>query len=178
MTYLLNVDEAIDRKFLVTKHMKGQVESGNIIHVMDAESAKDGSVTVTYRVARFNGKFHDYQDYTAKFESLASFCKWAQPDNFIARNYEVLDIKDIQHYIKVKNRSFASFCLPIILILAAVIWVLSFVVLKSIVLQMIVGVLLTLVIAFSVFFIFKSQKKQEKLKLYQKISTSWGVVIK
>ena len=109
MTHLLNIDEAVDRKFLVTKNMKGQAETGTIIHVMDAENNSGGSVNVTYRVARFNEKFHDYQDYTAKFDSLAAFCKWAQPDNFIARNYEMLSIRDIQHYIKIKQRNFPSY---------------------------------------------------------------------
>ena len=74
MNYLLNIDEAIDRKFLVTKAMKGQADIGTIIHVMDAEQ-QGQAVIVYYRVTRYNEKFHDYQDYTAKFENLAAFCK-------------------------------------------------------------------------------------------------------
>ena len=38
MTHLLNIDEAIDRKFLITKNLKGQAEAGTVIHVMDAEN--------------------------------------------------------------------------------------------------------------------------------------------
>ncbi len=146
MTHLLNIDEAVDRKFLVTKNMKG--------------------------------KFHDYQDYTAKFDSLAAFCKWAQPDNFIARNYEMLSIRDIQHYIKVKNRTFASFCLPIILIAAVIIWALLFIVLGAGIPMIIIGVVLTCAAALGILVVFKKQKKKERVRLYQKISSNWGVVIK
>jgi hypothetical protein len=175
MTYLLNVDEAIDRKFLVTKSIKGQAEAGTIIHVMDAEKVSN-QLLVTYRVARFNGKFHDYQDFNAKFNDLAEFCKWAQPDNFIARNYESFSIKDIQHYIKVKNRTVASFCLPIIIVAAIIIWVLSLLVVKGTV-GIIIGAVLTVVVVALVFSTFKSQKKKEKMRMYKKISSGWGVVI-
>ncbi len=158
MTHLLNIDEAVDRKFLVTKNMKGQAETGTIIHVMDAENNSGGSVNVTYRVARFNEKFHDYQDYTAKFDSLAAFCKWAQPDNFIA--------------------TFASFCLPIILIAAVIIWALLFIVLGAGIPMIIIGVVLTCAAALGILVVFKKQKKKERVRLYQKISSNWGVVIK
>ena len=121
---------------------------------------------------------HDYQDYTAKFDSLAAFCKWAQPDNFIARNYEMLSIRDIQHYIKVKNRTFASFCLPIILIAAVIIWALLFIVLGAGIPMIIIGVVLTCAAALGILVVFKKQKKKERVRLYQKISSNWGVVIK
>ena len=175
MTYLLNIDEAIDRKFLVTKSVKGQAEAGTIIHVMDAENASN-SVVVNYRVTRYNEKFHDYQDYTANFENLAQFCKWAQPDNFIARNYESFSIKDIQHYIKIKNRTFTSFCLPIILVAAIVIFALALVLLKG-VLGIVIGLVLTLVVSVGVLYVFRDQKKKEKMRLYRKISSGWGIVI-
>ena len=175
MTHLLNIDEAVDRKFLVTKNMKGQAETGTIIHVMDAENNSGGSVNVTYRVARFNEKFHDYQDYTAKFENLAAFCKWAQPDNFIARNYECFSLRDIQYYIKVKNKNFTSFCLPIILIAAIIIWVLALFLIKGVV-GIIVGAFATLLVAFGALYLLKSMKKKEKMRLYRKVSAGWGVV--
>lgn len=174
MNYLLNIDEAIDRKFLVTKSMKGQADVGTIIHVMDAEQ-QGQSVVIYYRVTRYNEKFHDYQDYTAKFESLAAFCKWAQPDNFIARNYECFSLKDIQHYIKVKNRNFTSFCLPIIVIAAILIWCVSLVFVKGLV-GIIIGVFFTVLVAFAVLAMLKKQKKKEKMRLYRKISAGWGVV--
>ncbi|MBR0511423.1 MAG: hypothetical protein IJJ81_02470 [Ruminococcus sp.] len=174
MNYLLNIDEAIDRKFLVTKAMKGQADIGTIIHVMDAEQ-QGQAVIVYYRVTRYNEKFHDYQDYTAKFENLAAFCKWAQPDNFIARNYECFSIRDIQHYIKIKNRNFASFCLPIILIAAIIIWVVALFVVKGIA-GIIIGAVLTLVVIIGAFSLLKMQKKKEKMRLYRKVSAGWGVV--
>ena len=174
MNYLLNIDEAIDRKFLVTKAMKGQADIGTIIHVMDAEQ-QGQAVIVYYRVTRYNEKFHDYQDYTAKFENLAAFCKWAQPDNFIARNYECFSIRDIQHYIKIKNRNFASFCLPIILIAAIIIWVVALFVVKGIV-GIVMGSVLTLVVIVGAFSLLKMQKKKEKMRLYRKVSAGWGVV--
>ncbi len=179
MTHLLNIDEAIDRKFLITKNVKGQAEAGTVIHVMDAENTPNGSVNVLYRVARFNEKFHDYQDFTAKFDSLAAFCKWAQPDNFIARNYEMLDIRDIQHYIKIKQRNFTSFCLPLILIFAVIVWALLYFALGGVGIPMIViGVLLTLLITAGVLLMLKKQKKKEKVRLYHKISSNWGIVLK
>ena len=178
MTHLLNIDEAVDRKFLIIKNMKGQAETGTIIHVMDAGKNSDGSLGVVYRVARFNEKFHDYQDYTAKFESLAAFCKWAQPDNFIARNYEMLTIPEIQHYIKIKKRNFTSFCLPLILIAAIIIWALLLYLMGAGVATIVIGVVLTLCIAAAVLLLLKTQKKNEKVRLYNKISSNWGVVIK
>ena len=174
MTYLLSIDEAIDRKFLVTKSIKGQAEAGTIIHVMDAEKVKT-DLLVTYRVARFNGKFHDYQDYNAKFDDINQFCKWAQPDNFIARNYECFSLRDIQHYIKVKNKNFTSFCLPIILIAAIIIWVLALFLIKGVV-GIIVGAFATLLVAFGALYLLKSMKKKEKMRLYRKVSAGWGVV--
>ena len=176
MTYLLNIDEAIDRKFLVLKSMKGQADTGTIIHVMDAMNAQD-FIIVNYRVARFNEKFHDYQDYTAKFDDLAQFCKWAQPDNFIARNYENINIKDIQHYIKVKNRTLVSFCLPVILVLTLIIWVGSFLLLSDLA-AFLLSIVLSVGAAVAVLYDFKSQKKKEKMRLYRKIGSKWGVVFK
>lgn len=177
MNYLLNIDEAVDRKFLVTKAMRGQAEVGTIIHVMDAEQ-QGQAVIVYYRVTRYNEKFHDYQDYTAKFENLSAFCKWCQPDNFIARNYECFSIRDIQHYIKVKNRNFASFCLPIILIAAIIIWVvLALLMFKdNLIIGIIIGAVLTLLVLIGAVYLLKVQKKKEKMRLYRKVSAGWGVV--
>ncbi len=177
MNYLLNIDEAVDRKFLVTKAMRGQAEVGTIIHVMDAEQ-QGQAVIVYYRVTRYNEKFHDYQDYTAKFENLSAFCKWCQPDNFIARNYECFSIRDIQHYIKVKNRNFTSFCLPIILVAAIIIWVaLALLMFKdNLIIGIVIGAVLTLLVLFGVVYMLKLQKKKEKMRLYRKVSAGWGVV--
>ena len=92
---------------------------------------------------------------------------------------EMLSIRDIQHYIKVKNRTFASFCLPIILIVAVIIWALLFILLSSNMIPMIIiGVVLTFAEALGILVLFKKQKKKERVRLYQKISSNWGVVIK
>ena len=176
MNYLLNIDEAIDRKFLVSKTIKGQAEAGNIIHVMDAENSSN-SVLVTYRVSHYNERFHDYQDYTVNFDNVAQFCKWAQPDNFIARNYESLSIKDIQHYIKIKNRSFLTFCLPLIILAAIIIFAVLVGVLKLGGMGIVLSLILTAAAALGIFAFFRNQKKQEKMRLYSKISSGWGVVI-
>ena len=176
MNYLLNIDEAIDRKFLVSKTIKGQAEAGNIIHVMDAENSSN-SVLVTYRVSHYNERFHDYQDYTVKFDNVAQFCKWAQPDNFIARNYESLSIKDIQHYIKIKNRSFLTFCLPLIILAAIIIFAVLVGVLKLGGMGIVLSLILTAAAALGIFASFRNQKKQEKMRLYSKISSGSGVVI-
>lgn len=175
MNYLLNIDEAVDRKFLVIKTMRGQAEVGTIIHIMDAEQ-QGQAVIVYYRVTRYNEKFHDYQDYTAKFENLSAFCKWCQPDNFIARNYECFSNKDIQHYIKIKNRNFTSFCLPIFLIAALIIWAVALFVIKERIIGIIIGAVLTLVVLFALVYMLKAQKKKEKMRLYRKVSAGWGVV--
>ncbi len=176
MTYLLNINEAIDRKYLVTKSVKGQAEIGTIIHVLDAENV-DGQVIVNYRVTHFDEKFYNYQDFTAKFDDISQFCKWAQPDNFIARYYENLNLKDIQHYIKIKNRTIMTFCIPLILIFTFTIWMLSLLLIGGTVAIVLSGVL-TVVCSIAVFESFMAKKKKEKMRLYKKISERWGIVFK
>ena len=111
------------------------------------------------------------------FENLSAFCKWCQPDNFIARNYECFSIRDIQHYIKVKNRNFASFCLPIILIAAIIIWACALLLFKDkLIIGIIIGAVLTLLVLFGAVYLLKVQKKKEKMRLYRKVSAGWGVV--
>ncbi|MGN0595122.1 MAG: hypothetical protein ACI4I6_08180 [Hominimerdicola sp.] len=171
-----HIDEAIDQKFLVTKTIKGQASLGSVIHIMDAEEMSDGSVKVEYRVTEDSEKF-SYRDYTVKFQDLMQFCKWARPDNFIARHYKEFNLKDIQHYVKVNNRSFTSFCLPIIIFAIIAVWIISIVCLKGST-GIIVGLLASLVVFLVVITTFKKQKSQAKLKLYQKVSVNWDVVIK
>ena len=176
MTYMLNsIDEAIDRKFLVTKQMKAQAEPGNIIHVLDATKKKDGYV-VSYRVTDV-GKGYSFRDYAARFNSVAEFCKWARPDNFIARHYESFDLKEIQNYIKVTDRSFVTFALPIIII-----GVLIFAALGIFVIKGVGGIVLAVVgsiaVAGGMSWFFRWQKNKVKLDLYGKISSDWGVQFK
>lgn len=176
MTHMLNsIDEAIDRKFLVTKPMKAQAEPGHVIHVLNATKRKDGYL-VEYRVTDV-GKGYSFRDYAAVFKTVADFCKWARPDTFIARHYEAFDLKEIQNYIKVSDRSFVSFALPIILVGLVVVWALGLFVVtggKGIALA-IIG---SLVVAGGVSYFFRWQKSKVKLDLYGKISTNWGVSFK
>ena len=176
MTYMLNsIDEAIDRKFLVTKQLKAQAEPGNIIHVLNATKRKDGYL-VEYRVTDV-GKGYSFRDYAAKFSSVGEFCKWARPDNFIARHYESFDLKEIQNYIKVTDRSFVTFALPIILV-----GVLLFVALGIFVIGGGGGVALAIIgslaVAGGMSWFFRWQKNKVKLDLYSKISSDWGVQFK
>ena len=118
MTYMLNnLDEAVDRKFLVTKPMKAQAEPGSIIHVLDVKDRKKDGYLVEYRVTDV-GKGYSFRDYAAKFNSVKDFCNWARPDNFIARHYEAFDLKEIHNYIKVTDRSFVTSGLPLVVVLA------------------------------------------------------------
>ena len=176
MTYMLNsIDEAIDRKFLVTKQMKAQAEPGSIIHVLNATKKKDG-IVVDYRVTDV-GKGYSFRDYAARFGSINEFCKWARPDNFIARHYESFDLKEIQNYIKVTDRSFVTFALPIIIV-----GVLIFAALGLFVIGKVVGVIVAVVgsaaVVGGMIWFFRWQKSRVKLALYGKISSDWGVQFK
>ncbi len=175
MTYMLNdIEEAIDRKFLVTKTLSNQVQAGTIVHIMDALSNKDGSVTVYYRIT------YTKQDYTVKFDNVRQFCKWARPDNFIARHYESFNLKEIQRYVKLKDRTFTSFCLPLILFAVAVIWAVCLLVFKTDTFAYILGTVLTVAAAVLITFTYRSSRQKELVKLYSKVSanSNWRVNFK
>ncbi len=166
---LYSIDEAVDRKFVVTKSIASQAKIGSLVHIMDSSEIPDG-ISVDYRITSTG------QDFSIKFDNLKQFCKWARPDNFIARHYENLDKKDILHYIKVSNRTFASFCLPIIIVLLAVIWALAIFAFNS---NFILGGILSAVAILAVIAIYRYQKTNVVLKLYSKVGTNnWGIVIK
>lgn len=171
-----SIDEAIDRKFLVVKTLKGQVELGTVIHVMDAKALSSGGVQVDYRVTD-SGEKYSFRDYSSTFESLEQFCKWARPDNFIARHYEEFNFKDIQHYVKVSNRSFTTFCLPIMAVGFIIVWALAMLIIKGSI-GAAVGVVASLAVFIIVMVTFKKAKTNAKMRLYQKVSTNWDVVIK
>ena len=117
-----------------------------------------------------------------KFESIKQFCNWARPDSFIARYSENLSLKDVQQYIKVKNRSFTNFCLPIILVAVAIIWAVCLIVLKEkMVVGIVVAVCMTVLVSFLVWTFFKTSKTKFMTRLYGKISSNWAggsIVIK
>ena len=176
MTYLLNnIDEAVDRKFLVCKNISNQARAGTMVHIMGSDDSS--GINVKYRVTDTG------QDYNIQFDTLKDFCKWAAPDTFIARYYENFSNKEILHYIKVTNRSFASFCLPIIAAALVVVWVLALVVLKGIVhlgggICGIIGGVLSVVAIVAVIYMYRQQKSSVKLKLYRKVSSNWGIEFK
>ncbi len=175
MTYMLNdIDEAIDRKFLVTKKLNNQVEPGTIVHIMDAHSNKDGSINVYYRIT------YTKQEYTVKFDNVKQFCKWARPDNFIARHYENFNIKEIQRYVKVKDRTFTSFCLPMILAALIVIWVFCIIVLDKGVPSIVAGVILSIAAAVGITMVYRNNRQKALIKFYRKVSanSNWGVNFK
>lgn len=159
---LYSIDEAIDRKYVVTKLLSGQAKTGTLIHVMDTHETSDG-ITVDYRVTKTG------QNYVAKFPTVKDFCKWCRPDTFIARHYDSLSKKEIRQYLKITSRTFTSFCLPLILVALAVIWVLAIAAIGGTV-GIILGVVLSLVAVVAVLYLFKAQKEKIKLKLYSKVN--------
>ena len=76
------------------------------------------------------------------------------------------------------KRSFTSFCLPLIIIAAALVWALLLIGLGVNIATIVLGVLLTLLITAGVLLLMKKQKKNEKVRLYNKISSNWGIVLK
>jgi hypothetical protein len=177
MTYMLNnLDEAVDRKFLVTKPMKAQAEPGSIIHVLDVKDRKKDGYLVEYRVTDV-GKGYSFRDYAAKFNNVKDFCTWARPDNFIARHYEAFDLKEIQNYIKVTDRSFVTSGLPIIAVIVIALFALGLFVIKGIP-GIIIAAVGSVIAFFGVSWFFRWQKSRVKLALYSKISSDWGVQFK
>lgn len=175
MAYMLNdIDEAIDRKFLVTKSISNQVPAGTIVHIMGADPHKDGTITVYYRIT------YTKQDYTIKFDNLRSFCKWARPDNFIARHYESFNKKEIQRYIKIKDRNFSNFCLPIILFALVLVWAAAIILLDDMMFAVIVGAAVSVLMIVLITLAFKTSKHKAMMKLYSKVSarSNWGVSFK
>lgn len=159
---LYSIDEAIDGVYVVTKSLNGQAKVGTLIHVMDARENSDG-IIVDYRVTRTG------QNFVVKFETVKEFCKWVRPDKFIARHYDNLTKKEIRQYIKVTDRTFTTYCLPIIIVLVALIWIASFVLFKG-VLRIVLAVLLSVIAFFGVVLLLNKQKENIKLKLYSKLN--------
>lgn len=170
---MYSVDEAIDSKFIVTKSISSQAKQGTLIHIMDSVQTDEG-ISVDYRVTGTN------QDFTIKFDNLKQFCKWIQPDSFIARHYECLSSKDIIYYMKVNSRSFLSFCLPLILVALAVIWSVALLLLPlPLVTGVIVAAVLSVIACVAIVLIFKKQKSNAKMRIWSRVSESkWGMTIK
>ncbi len=168
MTYSLNnINEAVDSKFLVTKNIHNQAQQGTLVHIMGGDDS-GGNITVNYRVTGSG------QDFTIHFNTLKEFCKWARPDTFIARHYENFSTKEIMNYIKISDRTFLTFCLPIIIAALAIIWFVMAVPLKMAKGAVIAGIILSVIAVVAVIIFYKSQKSRVKLKLYQKVSSGWA----
>ncbi|MBR4554053.1 MAG: DUF4229 domain-containing protein [Ruminococcus sp.] len=159
---LYSIDEALDRKYVVTKTVPGQAKSGTVIHIMDTNERSDG-ITVDYRVTKTG------QNFVAKFDTLKQFCKWCKPDTFIIRHHENLTKKEIRQYLKITDRTFTSFCLPILIVLLAIIWVIGIAAIGAPA-GIIVAAILSVVAFLGVMYFFKSQKEKIKLKLYGKVN--------
>lgn len=178
MAYMMySADEAIDSKFVVTKNISNQAKRGTLIHIMDASQTSNG-VYIDYRVTGTN------QDFTIKFDNMRQFCKWIQPDSFIARHYEYLSQKDIMYYMRVTSHGFFSFCLPLILITLAIIWGAAFFLVPMflpavpLLTDIIAGAALSVFAIFMICFINKKQKVNAKMRIWNSVAGSkWGIKI-
>lgn len=167
---LYDIEEAVDRKYVVTKSLPNQAKMGSVVHIMGTEQGGSGT-NVKYRVSRTN------QDFTASFADVKEFCKWIRPDDFVARYYEKLTEDDIGRYLKATGKTFATFDLPIIIVALVIIWVLSIFVIKGVV-GIIVGAVLSVAAFVGITQFSKIYRSKAKLKLYNKVGTSWGISIK
>ena len=164
---LFSIDDAVDHKYVVSKTIKGQAKKGTLIHVMDTRETSDG-ITVYYRVTKTK------QDYMAKFDTIKQFCKWCMPSTFIAKYYDRLSSREVLKYIKVENRSFLTFHLPVILVCLAVVWAIAMAAVFLNILDLIpvligAGVLSVICIV-AVFVINHLTREQMTERLYRKVS--------
>lgn len=168
---LTNVNDMVDNKYLITRTMANQAEAGNIVHIMSAKNGADG-FSLEYRVTATG------QNFNIQFKRMEDFIRWARPDPFITRNYDAFTKDEIVHYIKVTNKSFASFGLPILIVLMAIVWAASLIFLQGTT-AIIAGAAGSIVSLLLVLFIYKKRKSSIKMKMYYKVGTSkWGVKFK
>ena len=158
---LYSIDEAIDCKYVVMKTMSGQAKAGTLVHIMDTNENSNG-IVVDYRVTRTG------QNFVIKFDTVKDFCKWARPDTFLARHYDSFSKKEVMQYLKVKDRTFVSFCLPLIAIALVIVWILALAVIGETA-GVILGVVLSIVAVLGVLFLFKTTKEKTMLKMYSKV---------
>ena len=169
---LYDIEEAVDRKYVVTKSLPNQAKMGSVVHIMGTDKDNSsGKTDVKYRVSRTN------QDFTASFADVKEFCKWIRPDDFVARYYEKLTEDDIGRYLKATGKTFVTFDLPILIVVLAIIWVISVALIKGVV-GIIVGAVLSVAAFVAVTQFSKVYRSKAKLKLYNKVGTSWGISIK
>ena len=168
---LYSIDEAVDCKYIVIKSMREQVKKGTLIHIMDARESSDG-ITVYYRVTKTK------QDYMVKFDTVKQFCNWCMPSTFLAKYYDKLSSREILRYIKVENRSFMTFHLPVIITCLLLLWaavgVLIFLDPLNIdmMLLLIAGGVLSVLLIVAVFIINHFSKEHMTERLYKKVSST------
>ena len=163
---LFSIEDAVDSKYIVTKSMRQQAKKGTLIHVMDAGETSDG-ITVKYRVTKTK------QDFTAHFDTIKQFCSWCMPSSFLAKYYDKLSTRDILTYIRVENRSFLTFHLPLILICLAIVWAVAMFVVKDMVgvlIGVIIGAASSIIVIVAVLVISHIARTQMIEHLYRKVS--------
>ncbi len=170
--YLLSFDEAIDRKFIVTKNLNGQAKPGTMIHVLDCVPKGNGAHTVWYRVNETG------QDFSHGFSSIKDFCSWARTDKILIRHYESLSRRDVMQYLKITNGGFTKLYLPVIIVLLILVWIALISVVGGVT-GAVIAAVLSLVIFVGALFVYKAQRKKAILSIYSKVSkNNWGVIIK
>lgn len=173
MAYAItNIKDTVDGKFLVIRNISNQAESGTMVHIMGAKSNKDGSFLLDYRVTSTG------QNYKIAFKKMKDFFHWARPDTFIARNYDSFTKDEIKKYVKINNRTFSSYCVPLILVLLIIVWGLSLTLIPTLTAQIITGASVSVVVAIVIFILYKKSKSNIKMKMYYKLSDKWGVKFK
>lgn len=173
MAYALNkINDMVDGKFLVIKNISNQADSGTMIHIMAARGNRDGSFSLDYRVTSTG------QNYKIAFKKMRDFFHWARPDVFIARNYESFTKDEIRKYVKINNRTFSSYCVPLILVVLIVVWGLSLTLIPTTIAQIITGASVSVVAAIIIIVLYKKSKDNIKMKMYYKLSGKWGVRFK
>lgn len=165
---LFSIDEAIDHKYIVNKSMREQAKKGTLIHVMDARETSDG-VTVYYRINKTS------QDFIIRFNTIKQFCKWCMPSTFLAKYYDKLSYREVLRYIRMENRGFFSFYLPVILLCLIIVWagVAALITFKlfDLMISLIAGGVASVVVVIAIFILSKVARTNMNERLYKKVST-------
>ena len=101
----------------------------------------------------------------------------------IRQHKKILQLGKTRFFYSTLFREFelANFCLPIILLLVAVIWTLSLLLIPDKVTGLVVAACMTVLVAFLVTSFSKTARTKFMAKLYGKISTNWaggGIVVR
>lgn len=170
--YLFSFDEAIDSKFIVNKTLSGQAKAGTMIHVLDCVPKGNGGCTVWYRVTETG------QDFSLSVNSLKEFCNWARTDKILIRHYNSISHKDVMQYMKITNRGFLQFYVPILAVILLIVWIALMVTVGG-VFGAVLAAVLSIAAFFAILFVYRSQRKKAIFNIYSKVGkNNWGVIIK